>query len=109
METAGRKLIFEYIPIESQIEKLQNEYYEAIEKCHVDGESTIFIEFMLSQIDKILDEIAAQINGENEHLSETVKKLLDIMEYDISYTSKTLMEKLELKSRERFRRNQRYI
>lgn len=35
--------IFEYIPIESQIEKFQDEYYDAIARCHVDGSSTIFI------------------------------------------------------------------
>lgn len=99
------KPVFEYIPIESQIEKFQDEYYEAIARCQVAGESTIFIEFMLSQIDKILDEIAVQINEENEHLSEMIKKLLAVMEYDIPYTSKMLMEKLELKSREGFRRN----
>ena len=61
--------IFEYIPIESQIEKFQEEYYDVIAKCHVDGESTSFIEFMLSQIDKILDEISTQISEENEQLS----------------------------------------
>lgn len=99
------KPIFEYIPIESQVEKFQDEYYEAIAKCHVAGESTIFIEFMLSQIDAILDEISVQISEENEHLSEEVKKLLEVMEYDIPYKSKALMEKLELKSREGFRRN----
>ena len=37
------KPIFEYIPIESQIEKFQDEYYEAIARCHVNGESTVFI------------------------------------------------------------------
>lgn len=99
------KPIFEYIPIESQVEKFQDEYYEAIVKCHVAGESTIFIEFMLSQIDAILDEISVQISEENEHLSEEVKKLLEVMEYDIPYKSKALMEKLGLKSREGFRRN----
>ena len=31
--------------------------------------------------------------------------MLDVMEYDIPYTSKSLMEKLELKSKEGFRRN----
>ena len=36
---------------------------------------------------------------------EYTKKLLAVMEYDIPYTSKTLMEKLELKSKEGFRRN----
>lgn len=99
------KPIFEYIPIESQVEKFQDKYYEAIAKCHVAGESTIFIEFMLSQIDAILDEISVQISEENEHLSEEVKKLLEVMEYDIPYKSKALMEKLGLKSREGFRRN----
>ena len=99
------KPVFEYIPIESQIEKFQDEYYEAIARCHAAGESTIFIEFMLSQIDKILEEISAQAGEEYEHLSETVKRLLEVMEYDIPYTSKALMEKLGLKSREGFRRN----
>ena len=42
------KSVFEYIPIESQIEKFQEEYYDVIARCHVDGESTRFIEFMLS-------------------------------------------------------------
>ena len=99
------KQIFEYIPIESQIEKFQDEYYEAIARCHVAGESTVFIEFILAQIDKILDEICAQMDGENEYLSEAVKRLLEVMEYDVPYTSKSLMEKLELKSRDGFRRN----
>ena len=98
------KSVFEYIPIESQIEKFQDEYYEAIARCHVDGASTIFIEFMLSQIDKILDDISIQISEDNERFSECIKKLLAVMEYDIPYTGKTLMEKLGLKSKEGFRR-----
>ena len=99
------KPIFEYIPIESQIEKFQEEYYEAIAQCHIDGTSTIFIEFMLAQIDKILDDITMQLNDDNEQLSEGIKRLLDVMEYDIPYTGKTLMDKLGLKSKEGFRRN----
>ena len=99
------KPIFEYIPIESQIEKFQNEYYEVIAKCHVKGESTLFIEFMLSQIDKILDDVSAQISEDNEQLSEYLKRLLEVMEYDVPYTSNTLMDKLGLKSKEGFRRN----
>ena len=99
------KPIFEYIPIESQIEKFQEEYYNAIARCHIEGESTFFIEFMLSQIDKILDDISVQISEDNEHLSECVKKLLEVMEYDIPYSGTKLMEKLGLKSKEGFRRN----
>ncbi len=99
------KPIFEYIPIESQIEKFQNEYYDAIARCHVDGSSTFFIHFMLSQIDEILDSILVQNDEDAKCLSESMKKLLSVMEYDVSYTGKDLMEKLGLRSREGFRRN----
>lgn len=99
------KPIFEYIPLESQIEKFQDDYYETIAKCHVEGESTLFIEFMLSLIDDVLNSISTQISNENENITECVKNLLGVMEYDIPYTSNTLMEKMGLKSREGFRRN----
>ena len=99
------KPIFEYIPIESQVEKFQEDYYDAIARCHVEGESTFFIEFMLSHIDKILDELSVQISDDYQQIPESVQKLLAVMEYDISYTGNALMEKLGLKSREGFRRN----
>ena len=85
--------------------KYQDEYYNAISKCHVNGKSTFFIEFMLKQIDSVLEEIVTQINEDSEQLSDCVRKLLDVMEYDVEYASNQLMEKLELKSREGFRRN----
>ena len=99
------KPVFEYIPIESQIEKFQEDYYNAIAKCHVDGESTAFIAFMLAQIDKILDDISIQISEDSAQLSESVKRMLEAMEYDTPYTGTALMEKLGLKSKEGFRRN----
>ena len=49
--------------------------------------------------------IAIQIREDNEQLSEYLRKLLGVMEYEIPYTSKALMEKLGLKSKEGFRRN----
>ncbi len=97
--------VFEYIPIESQIEKFQDEYYEKIAKCHSAGNSNIFIQFMLEQIDKILSEIIEQISLGDENISEYVKRLLDIMEYDTPYTLTALMELLELKSKETIRRH----
>lgn len=99
------KPIFEYIPIESQIEKFQDDYYDAIAKCHVLGESTIFIEFMLSQINKILDEVAKQMTEGTEQMTEYLKRMLDVMEYDVPYTSSAIMELLGLKSKETFRKN----
>ena len=97
------KPIFEYIPIESQIEKFQEEYYGAIAKCHVAGSSTIFIEFMLTQIDHILDELVVQISDNSEQMTEYMKKLLNVMEYDVPYTAAELMDKLEMKSKDSFR------
>ena len=99
------KPIFEYIPLESQIEKFQNEYYEAIAVCHNEGRSNTFIEFMLGQIDHVLDELTKQILEDDNQLPLCVKKLLDVMEYDVPYTAAALMEKLNLKSRNALRSN----
>lgn len=60
---------------------------------------------MLEQIDLILDTVIRQLQTSNEQISEYVKKLLEVMEYDIPYTAKALMEKLQLKSKETFRKN----
>ena len=97
--------IFEYIPIESQIEKFQSEYYDAIAKCHIEGDSDTFIVFMLQQIDKVLLEITESSASSDENVTEYVKKLLDVMEYDTPYTLATLMELLDLKSKETIRRH----
>ena len=99
------KPIFKYIPIESQIVKFQDEYYDAIAKCHAAGESTAFIEFMLSQINKILDDIIQQVGENDNNTTIHIRKLLEIMEYDTPYSSNELMEKIGLKSRDGFQRN----
>lgn len=99
------KPIFEYIPIESQIEKFQDGYYQAIAQCHSEGTSNIFIEFMLKQVDMVLDDISKQISDDTEQMTEYVKKLLSAMEMDTSYTATCLMKKLGLKSKETFRKN----
>lgn len=97
--------VFEFIPLESQIEKFQDEYYDAIAKCHTEGKSDTFILFMLKSIDKILDEFVIQISSADENISVQVKKLLDVMEYDIPYTLAALMGLLNLKSKETIRRH----
>lgn len=97
--------VFEYIPLESQIEKYQTEYYDAIAQCHVNGSSDSFIEFMLEMIWQILDEVIAQIRKSDSETSEYVKRMLDVMEYDIPYTSNAIMEALGLRSKETLRKN----
>lgn len=95
--------IFEYIPIESQIHKYQALYYEKISSCHINGDSNEFIEFMLFIIDKTLDEIIVNVEKESRNISDQVNKLLNIMEYDISYTANELMSGLGVKTKETLR------
>ena len=97
--------IFQYLPIESQIEKDQAGYYKAIADCHSAGKSDVFIEYMLRQIDKAFTDILKQASAKEGQISEYVGRLLDVMEYDVPYTANQIMEKLGIKSRESLRKN----
>lgn len=99
------KPMFEFIPIESQIEKFQDGYYNAIAQCHIDGESTVFIEFILEQISAVLSEILNSAKYSSENLSEYVKRLLAVMEYDTPYTANAILSLLNLRSKETLRKN----
>ena len=97
--------LFEYVPIESEIKKYQDEYYNVIQKCNNKGESTEFIEFMLKMIDEVLNNIVRSVNIVSNHVSIYVKKLLDVMEVGVNYTALELMDLLNMKSRDSFRKN----
>ena len=97
--------IFEYVPIESQIKKYQEEYYSAIANCDHNGNSTEFIEFMLRMIDETLEDLMESTSIQANHVSSYVNKLLDVMEPGIAMTTSELMEKLNMKSRISFRDN----
>ena len=97
--------LFEYVPIESEIKKYQDEYYNIIQKCNNKGESTEFIEFMLKMIDEVLNNIVRSVNIVSNHVSIYVKKLLDVMEVGVNYTALELMDLLNMKSRDSFRKN----
>ena len=96
--------VFQYLPIESRIHEYQDEYYEAIASCHAAGNSNAFILFMLDKISMTLDWAMQQVSSKDSYLSAEVRKLLDVMEYDVPYTGAQLMEKLSLKSRDNFRK-----
>ena len=103
--------IFEYIPIESQIEKFQDDYYDAIAKCHVEGESTVFIEFMLTQIDNILEELLNQMtdsatddaildaDGANHGADNMESRLLSGLKQNPYITQTDLAKELSLSRR----------
>ena len=97
--------IFEYVPIESQIKKYQEEYYLAIANCDHNGNSTEFIEFMLKMIDETLEDLMDSTIVQANHVSSYVNKLLDVMESGVAMTTSELMEKLNMKSRISFRDN----
>lgn len=97
--------IFEYVPIESQIKKYQEEYYKAIANCDHKGDSTEFIEFMLRMIDETLLELLDTTSVQSSHISSYVNKLLEVMEPGVAMTRTELMEKVEMKSRASFMEN----
>lgn len=97
------KPVFEYIPIESFIQKYQQEYYNKIALCHSIGKSNDFIEFMLTIIDSTLDDILFNIQRECENISDQVNKLLSVLEDDIPYSANEIMKRLNIKSKETLR------
>ena len=96
--------VFQYLPLESRIERFQDGYYRAIAACNAKGSSTEFIEFMLARISEVLDDVLAQSRADTDS-SEYVQRLLNAMEYNTAYTASTLLERLQLRSRETLRRN----
>lgn len=95
--------LFEYLPIESQIQKYQSEYYESIATCHKTGNSDLFVEFMLKMIDETLDELIVSVRREANNISEQVNKLLDVMEPDIPLSANEIMTRLGIRSKETLR------
>ena len=99
------KDFFEYLPIESQIFKYQDEYYRVINECNLKGNSNKFILFMLHMINEVLEEI---MNVSQEMIISSniyIKKLLDVMEYDVPMSANEIMDKLGIKSKETLRGN----
>ena len=95
--------LFEYIPIESQIHKYQDEYYESIGISNKNGNSNVFIEFMLKMIDETIDEVLIGLGQESKNISEKVNRLLEVMEPDIPLSANEIMRRLGIKSKETLR------
>ena len=95
--------LFEYVPIESQIHKYQEEYYESIDKSNKNGNSDVFIEFILKMIDETIDEVLSVLGQESKNISEKVNRLLEVMEPDIPLSANEIMRRLGIKSKETLR------
>lgn len=99
------KEIFEYLPIESQIFKYQEEYYNTIDNCNKKGDSTEFIEFMLKMIDETLDEALSTPSTPINQETIYINKLLDCLERNVPVSAKEIMTKLGIKSKTTLQNN----
>lgn len=79
---------FAWLPVESMIHARQPEYYAAINASNASGESTAFIEFMLSTIKaSLIDAINASVEMSDGSLDKAtirwkqIEKFLEIHEY----------------------------
>lgn len=97
------KDLFEYIPIESNIHKYQDDYYKAIADCNNSGNSNEFINFMLRMIDDTLDELISTTPMPLTNEDVNINKLLDVMEINTPLSANEIMNKLNIKSKETLR------
>lgn len=98
------KPFFAWLPIETMIHENQQAYYEAIDQSNRQGESTVFVEFMLGMIRDTLLEIirnqggeASKTASEKRPLEET---LLKILASDSKMTAREAAELLGVSQRQ---------
>jgi Fic family protein len=77
--------VFEFLPFETLISQTQQDYYDALGKSDREGNSTIFIEYMLSVIEKSLTEL---LDFNNRIFSD-----VDRLEYFIALGKKEFSRK----------------
>ncbi len=87
------KSFFEFVPIESVVRERQRQYYEALENGGVDGESTVFIEFMLECIFEAVssvntDEIILQYLANNP--KATAAQMADFLHITVRAVEKQI-------------------
>ena len=75
--------VFEFLPVETLIKEKQQEYYNALAKSDGQGESTLFIEFMLDIINSALEDLlkTQRSSSTNNDRIEIFKDLIGISEF----------------------------
>ena len=81
---------FLWIPIETIIHERQNDYYKALNASNTDGESTIFVQFMLELIRDLLKDLSH--NGVMNKAKTLDEKLLDLLKEDGKQSAAGLAE-----------------
>ena len=84
------KEFFLWIPIETIIHERQDDYYKALNASNTDGESTIFVQFMLELIRDLFRELS--YNGRINKKKTLDEKLLDLLKEDGNQSAASLAE-----------------
>ena len=97
--------IFQYLPVESLICDYQSEYYAAIADSHRNGNSNVFIEFMLRMIEETVDRYIKQATESAAYDDAYIRRLLSVMETGVPYATEQILNLLGLKSRVSLRKH----
>jgi len=97
--------IFYWLPLENLIHQYQDDYYQAISKSHLDGNSDAFIVFMLKMINQTLDGLMNDTDAINHATSIYIDKLLNALRKNVWYTANEILTLLSIKSKESLRKN----
>lgn len=95
---------FKYIPIEEEIYLNHEKYYEAISKCHINGNANAFINFMIKCINLSLEKITYETTQETTQenviskLNDNQKKIINYIKEDPYITRNELAKKLNITS-----------
>ena len=95
--------IFAWLPVESIIFKKQEDYYKAINQSNADGNSIVFVEFMLDAIEMTLEEAIFENVGITVGTNVGInleKKILDILKENPTLSIKKVSERLNISSRQ---------
>jgi Fic family protein len=60
--------VFEYLPVEQEIKKSQEEYYNVLSQCDKEGLSTKFVEYLLGKIKLSLAEL---VDTQRDNFTDT--------------------------------------
>ena len=90
-----------WLPIESLIHERQEEYYQAINLSNNNGESAVFVKFMLEIIKHALDELTEYVNNSSSlDLDTNEKRMLKLIKVNNKLSAKRMAEELGLSERQ---------
>ena len=87
---------FKYIPIEEEIYLNQEEYYNSIAQCHINGNVNVFISFMLKAIYSSIKKINKTTQKTTQKLNDNQIKILEYIKENPKITRNELANKLSI-------------